>query len=111
RYGSMEEVSQEVVEELKASYDEERLNRLVKLAFQDQNTTSKQIETRHISLKDLDHPDWRKRYAALDRMNDPTIDDLDVLNKALDDEHSSIRRLATAYLGMKIGRASCRERV
>lgn len=100
RYGSMEEVSQEVVEELKASYDEERLNRLVKLAFQDQNTTSKQIETRHISLKDLDHSDWRKRYAALDRMNDPTIDDLDVLNKALDDEHSSIRRLATAYLGM-----------
>src|SRR5690625_7614462 len=47
----------------------------------------------------LDSPEWKERYAALDRM-DPMIDDLDVLNKALDDEKASVRRLATAFLGM-----------
>ena len=47
----------------------------------------------------LDQPNWKDRYAALDRM-DPTEADFPVLNKALDDEHSSVRRLATAYLGM-----------
>ncbi|WP_339374386.1 HEAT repeat domain-containing protein, partial [Picosynechococcus sp. PCC 7002] len=47
----------------------------------------------------MDDPNWKNRYAALDRL-DPTIDDLDLLEKALHDEKSSIRRLATAYLGM-----------
>src|SRR5690606_9005089 len=53
-----------------------------------------------VTLEMLDHPDWRERYAALDQLIDPTEADYPVLDKALEDEHSSIRRLATAYLGM-----------
>src|SRR5699024_8558199 len=55
---------------------------------------------KNITLDMLDDSDWRKRYAALDQMADPTKEDYPVLDKALDDEHSSVRRLATAYLGM-----------
>src|SRR5690606_24475648 len=35
-----------------------------------------------------------------EQMDDPTIEDLPVLEKALSDEKPSIRRLATVYLGM-----------
>src|SRR5690625_3060001 len=101
RYGTFEDVSEIVVEELAASYDEDRLKKLVKLAFQaDGEQKRRELMTEKVTLDMLDDPDWRNRYAALDRMDDPTIDDLAVLDKALDDERSSVRRLATAYLGM-----------
>src|SRR5690625_2553879 len=100
RYGNIDDVGQEVVEELAASYDKERLSNLVKLAFT--NKTSELVSEKQkykVTLNMLDQPDWRDRYAALDRM-DPEIDDLPVLDKALEDDRSSLRRLATAYLGM-----------
>jgi hypothetical protein len=102
RYGAVDKIGQEVVEELTASYDQERLDQLVELAFQEQGTGEiKKINAQNkITLETLDDPDWRVRYAALDRLMNPTIRDLPVLDKALDDERSSIRRLATAYLGM-----------
>src|SRR5699024_3361122 len=52
-----------------------------------------------VTIDMFDQPNWKDRYAALDRL-DPTLEDLPILNKALDDEKASIRRLATAYLGM-----------
>src|SRR5699024_10169021 len=52
-----------------------------------------------VTIVMFDQPNWKDRYAALDRL-DPTQEDLPILNKALDDEKASIRRLATAYLGM-----------
>src|SRR5699024_10253082 len=54
----------------------------------------------NVTLEMLDQEDWRDRYAALDRLPDPSEADYPILDRALDDEHSSIRRLATAYLGM-----------
>lgn len=100
RYGTFEDVGKIVVEELVASYDEKRLKQLVRLAFQaDGEKARRELMTEKVTLDMLDDPDWRNRYAALDRM-DPTIDDLAVLDKALDDERSSVRRIATAYLGM-----------
>ncbi|WP_067726498.1 conserved virulence factor C family protein [Oceanobacillus damuensis] len=102
RYGSMEEIGSDVIEELSASYDKERLNNLVKMAFEQPGETNEDKATdgrSSISLETLDHPDWKVRYAALDRL-DPDFSDLPLLDKALDDEKSSIRRLATAYLGM-----------
>src|SRR5690625_140489 len=101
RYGSLEKISDIVVEELAASYDENRLKKLVKLAFQaDGEQKRRELMSEKVTLEMLNDPDWRKRYAALDRMVEPTVDDLPVLDKALDDERSSVRRLATAYLGM-----------
>lgn len=102
RYGSMDEIGQDVVEELIASYDQERLNHLVEKALQPTNEsiTDQAVKPKKVTLEVLDNPDWKVRYAALDRMDDPTLEDLPLLAKALDDEKMSIRRLATAYLGM-----------
>ncbi|KGX85768.1 conserved virulence factor C family protein [Pontibacillus litoralis] len=101
RYGDMEEIGQEVVEELSASYDEKRLQQLVERAFKEDtgNFDTPINPEHHITLATLDDPNWKVRYAALDRLN-PTYNDLPILEKALDDEKASIRRLATAYLGM-----------
>lgn len=99
RYGNIDEIGEEVVEELKASYDEERLRTLVNLAFQTDKTEQSSSYYQSVPIEKLDDPNWKNRYAALDRL-DPTIDDLDLLEKALHDQKSSIRRLATAYLGM-----------
>ncbi|SHF70766.1 conserved virulence factor C family protein [Ornithinibacillus halophilus] len=98
RYGNTEEIGKEVVEEISASYDSERLENLVKLASNSKNFEEAR-PWKKVTLDMLDNPDWKERYAALDRM-DPTLEDLAVLDKALDDKKASIRRLATAYLGM-----------
>src|SRR5690625_7549622 len=86
---------------LSASHDKERLDQLVKHAYQEEESGDiQEIEAKNkITLETLDHSDWKVRYAALDRLN-TTVKDLLVLDKALADERSSIRRLATAYLGM-----------
>ncbi|SES67360.1 HEAT repeat-containing protein [Salinibacillus kushneri] len=102
RYGAPEEVGEDVVEELSASYDEERLEELAEQALNPtpKDEATETIKKNKVSLETLDDPDWKVRYAALDRMDDPTVEDLPVLNKALDDEKMSVRRIATAYLGM-----------
>ncbi|WP_339284762.1 conserved virulence factor C family protein [Oceanobacillus sp. FSL K6-3682] len=100
RYGSLEEIGYDVVEELKASYDQDRLDTLVQMALQnDESAGNTTNYYQHVPIEKLDNPDWRERYAALDRL-DPTLDDLALLEKAVHDEKASIRRLATAYLGM-----------
>lgn len=98
RYGKMEEIGKEVVEELAATYSEERLKELLNHALN--NEAPIEQPRKKVTLEMLEDPDWRNRYAALDQMTDPTEADYPVLDKALEDEHSSIRRLATAYLGM-----------
>ncbi|MCP3029356.1 conserved virulence factor C family protein [Halobacillus sp. A5] len=99
RYGSSEEIGEQIREELAASYDEKRLEGLVKQAFDQDHPEPVESSASKVSLDILDNPDWKIRYAALDRM-DPAVDDLSVLDKALSDDKASIRRLATAYLGM-----------
>lgn len=99
RYGSPEEIGQEVTEEIAATYSEERLEALVTAAFTDQSEPLAKQEKKVVTLAMLDDPDWKARYAALDRM-DPELSDLPVLEKALQDEKASVRRLAVVYLGM-----------
>ncbi|GED16589.1 conserved virulence factor C family protein [Aneurinibacillus migulanus] len=101
RYGTMEEIGEEVAQELSAAYDDERLHQLVEQAFaqeegvhpQEDSLSGKAVEGM------LDNPDWEKRFAALERMN-PAEQDVPVLHKALHDTKTSIRRLAVVYLGM-----------
>lgn len=101
RYGDLDEIGNQVVAELEATYDEERLNQLVDAALRgDSEAEEVQIPRKKVTLEMLDQPNWRDRYAALAQMPDPTEEDYPVLDKALDDEHASVRRLATAYLGM-----------
>src|SRR5690606_13579198 len=102
RYGDMDEIGETVAQEIDAAYDEERLNRLVEGALQGEDVQRMEAEEKLSSAevaRGLEASDWKKRFAALERM-DPTMEDLPVLAKALEDPKASIRRLATVYLGM-----------
>jgi len=102
RYGDLEQIGQEVVEELIAAYPQERLEDLVKKAQNDEFAMVQKETRQHkkITLEDFNQTDWQIRYRLLEQMDDPTLADLPLLEKALQDEKVSIRRLATAYLGM-----------
>lgn len=95
RYGSVDEIGNDVVEELSASYDQARLDALVKQAYaQGENSIEAIAEAdQHMTLDILAEPDWKVRYAAMDRLK-PTFAHIDILEKALQDEKASIRRLA-----------------
>lgn len=103
RYGELADIAREVEQELEAAYTEERVASLVKQAIAKGRTDEPFIEERREwsdeELKQhLNNPDWRMRYAALDRM-EPTPERLELIAKALHDEQSQIRRLAVVYLG------------
>lgn len=101
RYGDFEEVGKAVAEEISASYDNERLQQLVKAAYSQNEgepyvrPTITSDEVREAMKSD----DWKARFAALEKM-DPIKEDIPLLADALRDEKASIRRLATVYLGL-----------
>lgn len=101
RYGELDQAGKEVVEEVMAAYPSERLEQLVHLANNPKEESEKLARILlKVTQEHLDDPDWRKRYQMLEQMGDPTVEDLPMLEKALQDEKVSIRRLATVYLGM-----------
>ncbi|MFX3625303.1 MAG: conserved virulence factor C family protein [Ectobacillus sp.] len=107
RYGSVEEIGKEIVGEIVAAYPENRVAVLIKDILNQSGAKEiivKKREPYQVAIEMMEQPDWQKRYAALEQMN-PTEADLPVLEKALQDEKVSIRRLATAYLGMIKGKA------
>jgi hypothetical protein len=110
RYGELAEVLEEIVKELDAAYDDARLQELVARSHvlgglagngSKENLTDSSGEN---SSKEaapgtaLSDPDWRKRYAALERLK-PGTDTIPVLMRALKDENTSVRRLAVVYMG------------
>lgn len=102
RYGDMDQVGIDVLEELLAAYPPARIEQLVKLATQQVSTMNAKAmpEKERVTLADLDHEDWRVRYQLFEQMEAPAIEDIQILEKALADEKASIRRLAAVYLGM-----------
>lgn len=100
RYGDIGQAGLDVVEEIMAAYPDERLSKLVKQAQIEQTVQKQAREKIKLRVSDLKNPDWRKRYQLLEQMEDPELEDLEVLEMALADEKASIRRLATVYLGM-----------
>ena len=102
RYGDMEEIGKEVADELVAAYPEERVNQLVAAAQEAQDKKDPIVKRPKIKLTAdmLDDENWEKRYQALEQMEDPTVEDVPLLEKALEDNKVSIRRLAVVYLGM-----------
>ncbi len=100
RYGDFDQIGQEVLEELMAAYTTERLEELVQDAKNKETTKVVKPPKQKLDVESLNDPDWRKRYQLLEQMDDPEVEDLPVLEKALKDEKASIRRLATVYLGM-----------
>ncbi|MGM0751173.1 MAG: conserved virulence factor C family protein [Bacillota bacterium] len=102
RYGDLDEIGNNVTEELVAAYPSERLAALVQEAQETSDSKGPLIykKKQKVSIADFEAPDWQTRYQKLDAMEDPTLDDLPLLEKALEDEKVSIRRLAVVYLGM-----------
>ncbi|MFJ7725632.1 conserved virulence factor C family protein [Neobacillus sp. NPDC097160] len=102
RYGDFDQIGQEVVEELVAAYPIDRLDALVTKAQTNDSTSGQKPKPvrKTVTIDNLNNPDWRVRYQLLEQMEDPELDNLPVLEKALSDEKPSIRRLATVYLGM-----------
>lgn len=98
RYGEKEEIAQEIIEEINATYPEDRVAQIIEGASKKNTVT---LEREKVTLEQfLAAEDWQKRYQLLDQLPDPETDDLPLLEKALEDEQMSIRRLATVYLGM-----------
>lgn len=99
RYGEIQEIGKQLVEEISAAYDVERLNTIVDQILQNGETVVQDDLSSEIVADLIDHPNWQKRFAALERLN-PTKEDIPILAKALTDPQVSIRRLAVVYLGM-----------
>nr|WP_106778825.1 conserved virulence factor C family protein [Lysinibacillus timonensis] len=98
RYGEKEDIAQNVLTEIDATYPEERLKQIVDGA-NSKNTVT--LERQKVTLEQFESADdWQKRYQLLDQLPDPEVEDLPLLEKALEDEQMSIRRLSTVYLGM-----------
>lgn len=102
RYGEMEEIGGEVAEEIAATYDEERLQQLLASALQQEGpgeaAPAQEPLPPDVVAAGLLDPDWRKRYAALERL-EPADESLGVIRQALADANPSVRRLAVVYLG------------
>ena len=98
RYGDKEEIAQSILTEIDATYPEARLLEIVDGANTKETIA---LEREKVTLEQFESAeDWQKRYQLLDQLPDPEVDDLPLLEKALEDEQMSIRRLATVYLGM-----------
>lgn len=104
RYGDLQEIADQLVQELDASYDEEQLAQLVQAA-EAAGTEGEVVapavreELTHEEIRHLlGDSDWKKRYAAVQQIK-PTPDKLPLLAMALKDPQSSIRRLAAVYIG------------
>jgi len=107
RYGEPEEIALEIVRELEASYNAERLSALIQAAIEQGSTISDEgsqmsIRPAPLSLEEAQEQfassDWQVRYAALERYV-ASIEGIPLLAAAIKDENTSIRRLAVVYLG------------
>lgn len=97
RYGEKEEIAKNILQEIEATYPEGRMAQIVEAA----NTKkSVPVERQKVALGQFNVEDWHTRFQLLDQIPDPELEDLPLLEKALEDEQMSIRRLATVYLGM-----------
>ncbi|QGQ98858.1 virulence factor [Paenibacillus psychroresistens] len=105
RYGELQDVLEQILNELEATYVDEQLTQLVteatKATYQASDSPL-QLSSKSTSLADLsaalENEDWHKRYAALKSLR-PTMEALPLLAQALDDPHISVRRMAAVYIG------------
>lgn len=99
RYGDKQEVAENVLQEVWATYPTERIDEIVEAANNKANYTPAPREK--ITLAQLQQTgDWQQRFQLLDQMPDPNVEDIEMLSFALKDDQMAIRRLATVYLGM-----------
>lgn len=97
RYGDLQEVGQQVVEEIEAAYDQERLARLIERAFHPEEVAKPTMGLKEVEQA-LQNTDWKVRFRALEQL-EPDLAALPLLKKALQDEKVAIRRQAVVVLG------------
>src|SRR5699024_5049639 len=69
RYGSVDETGNDVVEEISATYDMPRVDELIDIAVDNKSANEDTLHPqKKVTLEMLDEPNWKDRYAALDRM-------------------------------------------
>lgn len=103
RYGVPEEIANEIVQELEASYTSERLHNLIEASLAIGSGVPIEV-IRPLPLNgaevlvQLHEDEWQARYAALERY---ALDEvaIEVLQIALTDSNTSIRRHAVILLG------------
>jgi 3-methyladenine DNA glycosylase AlkD len=98
RYGSRDEVAREIADEIEGSCDEPALEQAKAQALGAAPAKAVPFE----DLRDwLQHKDWQRRLAAVNELGRSTDspDSLELLLRALKDEHPQVRRLAAATLG------------
>ena len=79
RYGEKEDIANSVLEEINATYSEERLASIIKAANSKNSVT---VEREKVTLEQfIAAEDWQKRYQLLDQMPDPEVEDLPYLKK------------------------------
>lgn len=98
RYGDKEEIADNVLQEVYATYPQERVNEIVAAANEKSNYAPAKGEK--VTIEKFAVDDWQQRFQLLDQMPDPDVSDIPLLTLALDDDQMAIRRLATVYLGM-----------
>ncbi|WP_246095005.1 virulence factor [Salinicoccus cyprini] len=99
RYGTPDEVFQEVMEELDALYDAKSLERLIEEAKD--RTTPEPKRYYRWSVADFESKqDWKDRLWMLNHMETPTQDDYELLSLALSDDKMQVRREAVSLLAM-----------
>ncbi|MEK8131168.1 virulence factor [Paenibacillus filicis] len=106
RYGELDDVLESIVQEVDASYDDERLEQLIVQAAAGHSAAGAEevasAARRTLSYEETEQQlrseDWKLRYAALQQIK-PSAETLPLLTQALDDAQTAVRRLATVYLG------------
>jgi hypothetical protein len=102
RYGEPQEILQEIIQELDASYPDSRLRELVeraKAAGPEPPPPEPPVPpTYEEAQKALESPDWQIRYNVLSRLK-AEPEHLPLLAKAVTDPHASVRRIAVVLLG------------
>jgi hypothetical protein len=101
RYGELDEMAPELLEEVMAMYPKERIKRIVEAEGRGGPLIQhKEHGVTPDAEKWLAESDWRTRYQQLEQMPDPELTDMALLEAALNDEKAAIRRLAVVYAGM-----------
>jgi len=98
RYGDKAEIGEIVISEIDAAYPEERLQEIIRISKEGHAESASR--GKKVTLEEFSVEEWETRFHLLDQMTDPELSDTPLLERALEDEKMSIRRLATVYIGM-----------
>ncbi len=102
RYGDLNEVAEQLIQEIEAAYDEARIDALLKKAEAvgegEEVSWVREVISVEEAMYKMNDEDWKIRFAALEKLK-PIFESLPVIEQALIDPNSSIRRQAVVYLG------------